>query len=806
LKQKKALLVETALRNAQALRDQGEYEGARRQLEEAMKHDPANADVTAQYLEILELLGERVGEIGTVRRVAEERSKVRREALRAEAEEYHRLATEAMERGDFDESIRYFERVQDSIRWSSLGVEWGDLPARNEASLEEATSARDSATEEQRQDKLREAFDRIREDERQQAQQRADQVATLLEKAASKYERGEFDSAIELCDQALLAESSNKTALDLRDESIDARRKGRQAQHREERAEAYRQFMRRIDELRIPYSDSLTPAPEDYWNQVLRRTSTTELNLDAVQSPEDQRLRELVKTTRVPEIHFEDDEIGTVTTVLQNITGIPMIATNELITDLDSSGELVSLPTLTNLSVASILDIIATTLGEDYSWTVRHGVVMFTTKEDAYGDTVIRTHPIQDLTFPLTNFKGPQIDKISLQGQYGDDPETSVFASDLEGEVIINPEDIVNLIRENVARESWDLEDKFSIDVAASNQILVIHTPQVHAEIAAFLDDLRRFSSTVVEIESRFIEITDAFIQEIGADFRGLGGVFGSNVTLDDTPVGIGTDPEFSNGLDNLGSGVAGADSPSAGIFFNDNTDGDIRGRTENFFADPLGNLLSTIGGGSFQFSLLDDTQLNLVVTAIEKSADATEVMSPILTVFNTERAYVSVINEVSFLQDFDVDVANTAFIANPEIGILQEGVVLDVQPTISYDRKYITLEVRTTVATIDRPIPTFETTLAGFTDAVTFQLPTLEVQNAATTVRVPDGGSVILGGLNSIRHINRRAEVPWISEIPLLGFFFREKGVVDEVSSLVILMRAQIRDLSPYREALPLR
>ena len=62
------------------------------------------------------------------------------------------------------------------------------------------------------------------------------------------------------------------------------------------------------------------------------------------------------------------------------------------------------------------------------------------------------------------------------------------------------------------------------------------------------------------------------------------------------------------------------------------------------------------------------------LVKAVEKSANATEVMAPELTVFNTERAYVSVINEVSFLQDFDVDVANTAFIANPTIGVLQEG------------------------------------------------------------------------------------------------------------------------------------
>jgi type II secretory pathway component GspD/PulD (secretin) len=180
--------------------------------------------------------------------------------------------------------------------------------------------------------------------------------------------------------------------------------------------------------------------------------------------------------------------------------------------------------------------------------------------------------------------------------------------------------------------------------------------------------------------------------------------------------------------------------------------------------------------------------------------------MAPELTVFNTERAYVSVLNEVSFLQDFDVDVANTAFIANPNIGVLQEGAVLDVRPTISYDRKYVTLDVRTTVATIQRPIQNFQTTLGGFSTAVTFQLPRLQVQNAGTTVIVPDGGGVILGGLKTVNYVNRRAEVPLLARIPIVGVLFRQKGVADEAKSLVILVKADIRDLSSYRETTPVR
>ncbi len=43
-------------------------------------------------------------------------------------------------------------------------------------------------------------------------------------------------------------------------------------------------------------------------------------------------------------------------------------------------------------------------------------------------------------------------------------------------------------------------------------------------------------------------------------------------------------------------------------------------------------------------------------------------------------RTYIYTANQLSFVQDFDVEVAQTAFIADPQIGILQDGIVLDVR------------------------------------------------------------------------------------------------------------------------------
>ena len=89
-------------------------------------------------------------------------------------------------------------------------------------------------------------------------------------------------------------------------------------------------------------------------------------------------------------------------------------------------------------------------------------------------------------------------------------------------------------------------------------------------------------------------------------------------------------------------------------------------------------------------------------------------------------------------------------------------------------------------VADIERPIRTLQTNLGGFSDDVIFEIPTLNVQSANTTVRVPDGGSVILGGLRRVSHVNRQASIPWFAQIPLFGILlfhpFPHFGPVNEV------------------------
>jgi general secretion pathway protein D len=375
---------------------------------------------------------------------------------------------------------------------------------------------------------------------------------------------------------------------------------------------------------------------------------------------------------------------------------------------------------------------------------LRSGVVFVTNREGARGDAELRIHSVGDLTIRLTNFIAPNL--ILKPSGSELDEDSPLFGKSEEGAQVIGggAEELMDLILANIEPESWEGGD-YTINVSGENNLVVKHTPEIQAEVARFLDDLRRFAGLVVTVESRFLSVSDSFLQDIGVDIRGLGGEKGPLVNLDDVTNGL--EDNASAGFDNGGPGlpVNSAGNPSAGVFFNEGGDGDYRGRNENQFDAALGNVLSNVGGAVIQYTFLDDTNLAAILRAVEKSLHARLLQAPILTVYNTQRANITLVNQLSFIQDFDVEVAQTAFIADPIIGIIQDGLTLDVRPTISHDRKYVTLELQPTIATLVRPIPTFQTSLGALTTPVTIQIPELVIQKSQTTVKVPDGGSLVI-------------------------------------------------------------
>ena len=621
----------------------------------------------------------------------------------------------------------------------------------------------------------------------------AEKRNALFKAAMDSFEAEKYERAAELLEQYIEKNPSDRNARALHMTAMRAMHDQASADTLRNQREQFAKWKLDMQETTVPYHKILTWPSQEHWNTITEKRKDLGTISEPVQdSPETSATKAKIRNDRVG-FTFQGQPFKDVINFIATAKGLNIYIANEVAGELDAVQ--ITL-TLTDVTVEHALKTLNKVAG-NLTYVVQGSVVYITKPELARADPIIKVHSVGDLTVQLTNFIAGNLLLLPANAEEKEDQPR--FDKATEGVPSFGGiDELIELVKKNVATEEYWGSEGVSIAASGTDKMLIVAEPEVQRGVARFLDDLRAFSGLVVTIETRFLSVTDNFLRDVGVDIRGLGnGTPGPLALLDDVLNG-GID-NASAGYDNNGPGLpaGGSGRPSSGAFFNDNSDGDYRARTENVFDRALGTKISNVGGATVQWSWVSDTSLSVILRAVEKTQEGRLLQAPSVTVYNTQRANITLINQLTYIQDFDVEVAQTAFIADPIIGIIQDGLVLDVQPTVSHDRKYITLTLRPTIANLVRPIPTYTTSLGAFTTPVTIQIPELKIQKAQTTVRVPDGGTLLMGGLKSINMADLKSETPWFSSVPFASFFFGRKGTVKEMDNLMVIVKATISDLN---------
>src|SRR3954468_15089510 len=75
----------------------------------------------------------------------------------------------------------------------------------------------------------------------------------------------------------------------------------------------------------------------------------------------------------------------------------------------------------------------------------------------------------------------------------------------------------------------------------------------------------------------------------------------------------------------------------------------------------------------------------------------------------------------------------------------------------------------------------------------VTVQLPSFSFVSVVTTVSVPDGGTVLLGGIKRLQEGRNEVGVPLLSKVPYISRLFRNVGIRRETDSLMMMVPPRI-------------
>ncbi|MFO0916544.1 MAG: hypothetical protein U0795_26550 [Pirellulales bacterium] len=377
----------------------------------------------------------------------------------------------------------------------------------------------------------------------------------------------------------------------------------------------------------------------------------------------------------------------------------------------------------------------------------------------------------------------------------------------LGGGVGADFDSLINLITTTIAPDSWEEtgEGTGTIEPFPTNLSLVVtQTQEVHDQIRDLLEQLRRLQDLQVTIEVRFLTLNDNFFERIGVDFDfDLSDKTGLNAVQFFQQRGQNTQPAVTIGLDQNGQPTADLD-----LSF-----------TQDSFGGALPPPFAGFDPGSaatFGFAILSDIEAFFVIQAAQGDSRTNILQAPKVTLFNGQLATVSDQTQRSYVQTVIPVVGDFAVAHQPVIMVLSEGTSLSVQAVISSDRRFVRLTLMPLFSTIDDVQefrfegssssntgtisldPTDNTNVVAndaqeVVTGTTIQLPTFSFTSVATTVSVPDGGTVLLGGVKRMTEGRNERGVPVLSKLPYINRLFKNVGIGRTTSSLMMMVTPRI-------------
>jgi len=377
---------------------------------------------------------------------------------------------------------------------------------------------------------------------------------------------------------------------------------------------------------------------------------------------------------------------------------------------------------------------------------------------------------------------------------------------------------LIRLITNTVAPSSWaEVGGPGTIDYFPLGMALVINqTPDVQEQVQELLDALRRLQDLEISVEVRMIDLEEAFFERIGVDFN-VNLLTNPNtksqqpqlVTQQFAPLNFVNNFQGHDNIIGLTPASSGGTNSSANSSFTSDLAIPITNSSFQYAIPPFGGypaIPGADGGISMGLAFLSDVQVFLFMEAAQGDKRTNVMQAPKLTLFNGQTSTIQI-------QDFQYFVTNVQVLQSggqvayvPQNQPVPVGVNLAVQAVVSADRRFVRLNLAPTMTNVASatvplfPITTFITPVfeggaqgqpVPFTQFI--QQPTFTSITIQTTVSVPDGGTVLLGGMKILNEGRNEFGPPILSKIPYIDRLFKNVGYGKDTSSLLLMVTPRI-------------
>jgi type II secretory pathway component GspD/PulD (secretin) len=498
---------------------------------------------------------------------------------------------------------------------------------------------------------------------------------------------------------------------------------------------------------------------------------------------------------------------------------------------------------LENIALKSALNLLLHNLHLTY--VIQDDVLQITTEDHARGKLERQVYAVPDLVIAVPNFDtmAPPAEMLGLQtinhmstpapspvtgpftlpnGQQTGAPmggsmaNGGSFAAEAmaaaAGPQVVksrshtNEDALIKLITSTIQPRSWaEMGGPGTIDYFPLTSSLVINqTPDIQDQVADLLAALRRLQDNEVAVEVKFISIAEDFFERIGVNFNL--NIVNKQATHFQPQLTSGNfqQPGFINQFA-PGRFISGL-TPAGTLTSDLNIP--ITTNTYNMAIPPFGGYpgVPGFGGVTLGLAFLSDIQVFLFMEAVQGDIRSNVMQAPKLTLFNGQTATITILDFQFFVLGVTVIPQFGQFTYFPATTLAPLGITLTVQAVMTADRRFVRMSLTPTLSNLVNgevnlfpvvtPIfPLFDGTATGqpvvFTQFV--QQPRLTRVNVNTTVAVPDGGTVLMGGLKRLSEGRNEFGPPILSKIPYLNRLFKNTAYGRSVESLLLMVTPRI-------------
>ncbi len=284
-----------------------------------------------------------------------------------------------------------------------------------------------------------------------------------------------------------------------------------------------------------------------------------------------------------------------------------------------------------------------------------------------------------------------------------------------------------------------------TVDEHTNSLIIQAHRDDIISMIP-LIEDLDRPTPQIL-IEANIVEATRSTARELGVQWGGLYKTSSGGVSQWVTP--------GANSTGTTGGTLDTVIDPTSGNVVN--------------FPTVIGNTGLTLG---YVAQDIGKSIISVQLSALQEEGKLNILSSPSITTLDNHKAIIESGKDVPYQT------------------------VVDNEVKIEYKKAVLSLEVTPHVIggeTLKLNIKTTKDELDFVSSVLTGGQPVIDTKRAETNVILLDGQTTVIGGLNKEKVDDSESSVPFLSKIPLLGYFFKGTSKANEMSDVLIFITPHI-------------